>query len=92
MVCVRVRVPLQPSRVLNPALRHADHVTDVKIVGDMGWLVSTSLDTTINIIDIEKHALRKHFLGHSRPVRSVVWCGEYKVSGGRAALLLLCDI
>jgi len=41
--------------------------------------VTASLDTTCNVIDLERGTLRRKFSNHKKAVYSFAWCGHNKV-------------
>jgi len=72
--------PLQPTRFLpNTECGHTDHVVQVDIVPDLNSIVTASLDTTCNVIDLERGILKRKFKNHKKPVYSFAWCGHNKV-------------
>eukprot|EP00397_Hematodinium_sp_SG-2012_P004466 GEMP01004478.1.p1 GENE.GEMP01004478.1~~GEMP01004478.1.p1 ORF type:complete len:881 (+),score=148.55 GEMP01004478.1:207-2849(+) len=63
---------------------HSDWVTQVGFVSDQG-LVSSSLDSTMNICDIQKHERKREPIKmHRKGVTSWAWSSKYKffASGG----------
>eukprot|EP00741_Cyanophora_paradoxa_P015875 tig00020909_g15326.t1 len=57
---------------------HKDWVTKVRYVPEMASLVSSSLDNTIKVGDVEKKQLKVTLEGHSKGVYSFDWCRTYK--------------
>lgn len=52
-------------------LRHLDAVTDCTVVAEHGWLISTSLDYTIQVWDAETGSSHQTLRGHHGAVKSV---------------------
>ena len=70
---------------------HTDHVMKVEFIPDLGCLVTASLDSNINVIDLERRRLKRHFTQHKKAVYSFVWCKHAKViaSCGLERMILL---
>ncbi|KAG2378384.1 hypothetical protein C9374_008527 [Naegleria lovaniensis] len=56
---------------------HTDVITDMITLPNDNRLVTSSLDSTIKIFDIEKEVKVKEFLGHTKGVVSIAWKNEY---------------
>lgn len=56
---------------------HSDVITDMITLPNDNRLVTSSLDSTIKIFDIEKEVKVKEFLGHTKGVVSIAWKNEY---------------
>ena len=56
---------------------HQDVITDMIALPMDNRVVTSSLDSTIKIFDVEKEVKVKEFLGHNKGVVSIAWTNEY---------------
>lgn len=59
--------------------RHTDHVTQVQYIHGLSSLVTASLDSTLNVFDLERARLKRSFTQHKKAVYSFTWCAGSKV-------------
>mmetsp|Transcript_37768 Transcript_37768/g.61203 ORF Transcript_37768/g.61203 Transcript_37768/m.61203 type:complete len:933 (-) Transcript_37768:1406-4204(-) len=57
---------------------HKDWVTKVRYIPEMASVVSSSMDNTIKVGDVEKKILKITLEGHVKGVYSFDWCRAYK--------------
>ena len=56
---------------------HNDVITDMILLPHDDKIITSSLDSTIRIFDVEKEVKIKEFLGHNKGVTSIAWANEY---------------
>ncbi|CAK9112051.1 WD repeat-containing protein 64, partial [Durusdinium trenchii] len=59
--------------------KHTDHVTQIEYISDLSSLVTSSLDSTVNVFDLERARLKRTFTQHEKAVYSFAWCPSAKV-------------
>ena len=70
---------------------HRDHVMKVEFIPDLSCLVTASLDSNVNVIDLERRRIKRHFTQHKKAVYSFAWCKGPKMiaSCGLERMILL---
>lgn len=58
---------------------HSDWITRVKFIPDLQSIVTTSLDTTISILDMERLSLKFEYSRHRKGVYDVCWSGPHRL-------------
>ena len=71
--------------------KHTDHVTQVEFIPALNCLVTSSLDATLKVIDLDRKRIRRDFRQHKKAVYSFVWCEVAKAiaSVGLERVILL---
>jgi len=59
--------------------KHSDHITKIGYVSDLSSMLSSSLDSTVNVYDLERDQLKRKFTQHQKEVYSFIWCPGSKV-------------
>eukprot|EP00163_Fabomonas_tropica_P007317 TRINITY_DN17035_c0_g1_i2.p1 TRINITY_DN17035_c0_g1~~TRINITY_DN17035_c0_g1_i2.p1 ORF type:complete len:363 (-),score=52.82 TRINITY_DN17035_c0_g1_i2:75-1139(-) len=62
---------------LSPA--HTGAIMDMKVVRDLGALISCSLDSTVRLWDLRTGTLKRILRGHTKGVLSIAYAADYKV-------------
>jgi WD40 repeat protein len=69
----------RPTDVYANDKGHSNHVTKVEYIPEITSLVTSSLDGTLKVIDLERRKVKRVFKKHSKAVYSFTWCSHAKV-------------
>eukprot|EP00924_Labyrinthula_sp_SR-Ha-C_P013935 augustus_masked-scaffold_5-processed-gene-18.3-mRNA-1 protein AED:0.11 eAED:0.12 QI:0/-1/0/1/-1/1/1/0/1234 len=58
---------------------HRDYITQVHYVNELSSVVSCSMDTTVNVFDIDRKKTKRIFNQHNSAVYTCCWCGTVKL-------------
>eukprot|EP00192_Tetraselmis_astigmatica_P000660 CAMPEP_0117689666 /NCGR_PEP_ID=MMETSP0804-20121206/24643_1 /TAXON_ID=1074897 /ORGANISM="Tetraselmis astigmatica, Strain CCMP880" /LENGTH=1073 /DNA_ID=CAMNT_0005502517 /DNA_START=57 /DNA_END=3278 /DNA_ORIENTATION=+ len=57
---------------------HTDWVSNAKYIPDLAGIVTSSLDKTLAIVDVERRVETKRMIGHTKGVHAFEWTALYK--------------